>query len=53
MNMEIYQDGVPVYVLPDGAYCEADEERRSPLDLDHCPAGYNWCDSDCCFYGED
>ena len=51
--MEMYQDGVPVYVLPNGAYCKADEERRSPIDLEDCPVGNDECVQDCYFYGED
>lgn len=51
--MEMYQDGIPVYVLPDGACCEADDARRSPIDLEYCPVGYDRCDSNCCFYEED
>lgn len=51
--MEMYQDGVPVYVLPDGACCEADEARRSPMDLEYCPIGCEMCDPNCCFYKED
>lgn len=51
--MEMYQDGVPVYVLPDGSCCEADDARRSPIDLEYCPVGYDRCDSNCCFYEED
>ena len=51
--MEMYQGEVPVYVLPEGAYCKADKEGRSPVDLDYCPAGYDKCDPDCYFYVED
>ena len=35
-GMEMYQDGVPIYALPDGAICKADERKRSPLDIDVC-----------------
>ena len=52
-GMEMYQDGVPVYVLPNGAYCKADEERRSPIDLEDCPVGHGECVQDCYFYGEE
>lgn len=47
------QDGVEVYCLPDGAKCESNEEKRSPLDIDVCPMGYKKCDGDCLCYKED
>ena len=50
--MEVYQDGVRVNVLPDCAVCKADERRRSPMDIDVCPCGYEIC-TDCYYYGED
>lgn len=50
--MEVYQDGVRVNVLPDCAVCKADEHRRSPMDIDVCPCGYEIC-TDCCYYDED
>lgn len=50
--MEIYQDGVAVYVLPDGAICKADEYKRSPLDIDNCPLGNEICTGDCDQYEE-
>lgn len=50
--MEVYQDGVPVNVLPDCVVCKADEHRRSPMDIDVCPCGYEIC-TDCYYYGED
>ena len=50
--MEMYQDGVRVYVLPEGAMCRADEYKRSPLDIDICPFGYEICTGDCCQYDE-
>lgn len=31
--MEVYQDGVPVNVLPECAVCKADERRRSPIEI--------------------
>ena len=37
--MEVYQDGVPVYCLPEEARCELDPEGRNPLELDECPLG--------------
>ena len=51
--MEMYQDGVRVDVLSDGAVCKADEERRSPLDIDVCPCGYEICTGDCFQYDEE
>lgn len=46
------QDGVEVLILPDEANCRADEERRSPLDLDECPLGYYSCSGNCYYYSE-
>lgn len=51
--MEVYQDGVEVYCLPDGATCRVDEENRSPLDIDCCPLGYDFCTGDCDKYAEE
>ena len=45
--MKMIQNGVWVYCLPDGAMCEADEEKRSPIDIDVCPLGYETCTGDC------
>lgn len=50
--MIMKQDGVMVECLPDGAVCEADEAKRSPLDIDLCPAGYDECSGDCYYYSE-
>ena len=50
--MEMYQDGVSVYVLPDGAICKADECKRNPIDIDDCPLGYEICTGDCDQYIE-
>lgn len=50
--MEMYQDGVRVFCLPDGAMCKSDEEKRSPLDIDVCPFGYEICTGDCEQYTE-
>mgnify|MGYP005757915041 CR=1 FL=1 len=50
--MEMIQDGVRVYCLPDGAVCRADEEKRSPLDIDVCPFRYEICTGDCDQYDE-
>lgn len=51
--MELAQDGVEVYCLPDNAYCNADEEKRSPFDIDDCPIGCDVCSGDCYYYRED
>lgn len=51
--MEIYQDGVPVYVLPEGAICRADEHKRNPLDIDDCPLGHEICTGYCDQYDEE
>lgn len=50
--MDMYQDGVRVYCLPDGSECLVDDEGRSPLDLDECPCGYDTCSGDCAWYAE-
>ena len=50
--MEMYQNGVPVYVLPECAICKADEHKRNPLDIDVCPLGYEICTGDCDRYDE-
>lgn len=50
--MEMYQDGVAVYVLLENAVCKADEFKRSPLDIDICPFGYEMCTGDCDQYEE-
>ena len=50
--MEMYQDGVPVYVLPENAICKADEYKRSPLDIEICPFGHEICTGDCYQYEE-
>ena len=49
--MKVYQDGVRVNVLPECAVCKADEHRRSPMDIDVCPCGYEIC-TDCYYYGK-
>lgn len=51
-NMDMMQDGVEVFCLPDSAKCCADEEERSPLDIDECPMGYAECTGDCYHYAE-
>lgn len=51
--MRVESNGVGVYCLPDNACCKADDEKRSPLELDLCPLGYDVCDGDCDQYSED
>lgn len=51
--MEMKQDGITVFCLPDGAYCDADDKMRNPMNLEECPIGYEECDGDCYFYRED
>lgn len=51
--MEMKQDGVRVFALPDEAACLRDEEHRSPLDIEECPIGEEVCSGDCFFYTED
>lgn len=43
--IDIWQDGVRVYVLPDDNFCLADNEHRSP--------GHPYCTGDCFYYSED
>lgn len=50
--MVMYQNGVPAYVLPDCVACKADDWKRSPLDIDVCPCGYEICTGDCYYYEE-
>lgn len=51
--VDMFQDGVQVFCLPDNAQCKADEEKRSPLDLEECPLGEETCTGDCFYYAED
>lgn len=51
--MNMVQDGVDIYCLPDNAYCGADDEKRNPLDLDECPIGETECCGYCYWYHED
>lgn len=52
--MEMYADGgIKIFCLPDTAHCIADEEKRSPLDIEECPRGCQFCDGDCMYYSED
>lgn len=50
--MEMYQDGVRVWCLPDGAHCYEDELGRSPLDMNECPLGNEMCNGNCQYYEE-
>lgn len=50
--MNMTQDGVEIHCLPDNARCCADEEERSPLDVDLCPMGHDKCTGDCDYYAE-
>lgn len=47
------EDGVEIHCLPDNARCKADEEKKSPLDLNVCPMNYETCSGDCFYYGEE
>ena len=51
--IDIWQDGVRVYILPDDNFCLADNVHRSPLDLEECPEGHPYCTGDCFYYSED
>ena len=53
--MRLFQGGGEVDVLPDCAKCTADEEQRSPFDIDDddCPIGEEFCSGDCYYYTED
>ena len=50
--LKMYQDDVEVMILPDSAACLADDDGRSPLDLDECPCEYETCFPDCAWYVE-
>lgn len=50
--MDMIEDGVDVYCLPDTAHCRADEEKRNPLELEECPIGCDVCIGDCYYYAE-
>ena len=41
--MEMYQDAVEIFCLPDSAKCCADEEERNPLEIYRCPEGNKEC----------
>lgn len=51
--MEMYQDGVQVFCLPDNACCSRDEKLRNPLDIDVCPIDNEICNGDCFYYCEE
>lgn len=52
--MEVKHDGVKIFCLPDSAKCCADEERRSPTDINDCPLGWGECNcGKCSYYTED
>lgn len=51
--LDMIQDGVEVYCLPDDNFCLADEKHRSPLNLEECPIGERHCTGDCFYYSED
>lgn len=46
----MYQDGVRIMILPEGAACLADDDERSPLDLEECPCGHETCLPECEWY---
>jgi hypothetical protein len=50
--MIMFQDCVEVFVLPDGAMCLLDKDKRNPLYMDECPNGELSCDGDCMYYEE-
>lgn len=51
--VEMIDDGVEVYCLPDNAKCMADEEKRSPLNIELCPMGCETCSGNCFYYDEE
>lgn len=51
--MDMYQDGIKILILPDGAMCKADKLKRSPLDINICPLGHETCEGDCDQYEEE
>lgn len=50
--MEMYQDGVRVWNLPNESSCVSDEKRRSPLEIEECPIGEEFCTGNCMYYTE-
>lgn len=51
--LEMYQNGVRVFCLPDDACCKLDENKRSSLKLEECPNGKEYCNGNCWYYSED
>ena len=49
--MDIMQDGVEVYCLPDTARCTL--ANKSQFDIDNCPDGNVFCTGDCFYYTEE
>jgi hypothetical protein len=50
--MDMFQNGIEIFCLPEGAKCEADEKERNPLDIEKYPMGYSECSGDCFYYSE-
>ena len=50
--MEVMQDGVEIFCLPDGATCTIDESLRSPFAIEKCPIGQEACCGECLYYQE-
>lgn len=50
--MEMYRDGIEICILPKTAKCCADDDERSPLDINRCPMGECYCSGDCDYYAE-
>lgn len=51
--MKMFCDGVRIFCLPDDNFCLADEDCRSPLEMEECPIGEEYCTGDCYYYSED
>ena len=50
--MEMYQDGVRVWCLPDGAHCYEDELGRCQLVMNEGTLGNEMCNVNCQYYEE-
>lgn len=50
--MDMKKEGIEIYCLPDEANCQADEHKRSPLEIEECPKEYEECTGDCFYYSE-
>lgn len=50
--MDMMHDEIDIYCLPDSACCNADDEKRSPLEIEECPIGCDICTGDCSYYEE-